>query len=126
MVDGSAAMTAVRSHPLPGRDGAPCRIHDSARPRAVTHHLTAEPRRLKSKREAMERRKLLAARTGSLYDFIGHTPSPSSSSLLSSSLMRGGKPGRCTPCERSRGQTTRGNIPGKLAENVSGNARQNE
>lgn len=86
MIDRSAAITAARSQPLPGRDGAPYRTHDSARSKAVTHHLTAEPRRLKSKREEMERRKLLAARTGSLYDFIGHTPSPSSS-LLTSSLV---------------------------------------
>ncbi|CAM9219645.1 unnamed protein product [Ectocarpus fasciculatus] len=124
MIDRSAAVTAARSQALPGLDGAPYRTNDSARSKAVTHHLTAEPRRLKSKREAMERRKQLAARTGSLYDFIGHTPSPSSS-LHTSSLIGGGKPVRRTPCERSRGQTTRANVPGKLAENVSRNAPPN-
>eukprot|EP00752_Nemacystus_decipiens_P004848 g4411.t1 len=39
-------------------------------------HLAAEPRRLKSKREALEREMLLRARTGSLFDFI---PNPTSS-----------------------------------------------
>lgn len=48
------------------------------------NHLTVEPRRLKSKQEALERRKLLTIRTGSLYDFV----SPNPSSLGSSSLVR--------------------------------------
>ena len=42
-------------------------------------HLAAEPRRLKSKREALERQKRLRARTGSLYDFI---PNPTSSASV--------------------------------------------
>eukprot|EP00903_Cladosiphon_okamuranus_P017705 g16304.t1 len=41
-------------------------------------HLATEPRRLKAKREALKRQKLLRARTGSLYDFI---PKPTSSVL---------------------------------------------
>ena len=47
-------------------------------------YLAAEPRRLKSKRQALERQKLLRARTGSLYDFI---PNPISFASVSPSDM---------------------------------------
>ncbi len=45
------------------------------------HPLTAETRRLKSKRLALEKQNLLTARTGSLYDFIA--PPTSSNSVRS-------------------------------------------
>lgn len=41
-------------------------------------HLAAEPRRLRSKRQALELQKLLRARTGSLYDFIPNSTSSAS------------------------------------------------
>lgn len=44
-------------------------------------YLAADSRRLKAKREALKRHKLLRARTGSLYDFV---PNPTSSVLVGS------------------------------------------
>lgn len=91
-IGGSAAIQAANFQPHPAHDET-WRQRKTNAPAAKVpppHLLAVEQQRLKSKRQALERQRLLRARTGSLHDFI---PNPASSARSAS------KP---TPQQRSR------------------------
>lgn len=88
----SAGIQTASSQPLLERVGSRRLRKAAAKAKSPSHHLNqlaVEPRRLRSRQQALERRKLLTARTGSLYDFISpNSSSPGPSSLVSARLSQ--------------------------------------